>query len=115
MFQYVRQTENRWLGKTYVLRLTDGHDAYAMDISNLTSEQNADLQERYYHQLAIHHESVVKSDGILKLDESQKSNFPSNIGPLFFVELIDPSRKNKTRVKIPNSLFFKLLYFKKLV
>jgi hypothetical protein len=115
MFQYVRQTENRWLGKTYVLRLTDGHDAYAMDISNLTSEQNADLQERYYHQLAIHHESVVKSDGILKLDESQKSNFPANIGHLFFVELIDPSRKNRTRGKIPNSLFFKLLYFKKLV
>ena len=47
MFQYVRQAENRWLGKTYILRL-NGNDAYAMDISGLTPEQSADLQGRFF-------------------------------------------------------------------
>ena len=85
MFQYVRQAENRWLGKTYILRLNDGNNAYAMDISDLTPEQSADLEERYYNQLTIDHESVVKSNGILELDASQKTQFPTNIGNIFFV------------------------------
>ena len=97
MFQYVRQAENRWLGKTYILRLNDGNDAYAMDISDLTPEQSADLEERYYNQLTIDHESVVKSNGILELDASQKAQFPTNIGNVFFVELIHNSIKQKKR------------------
>ena len=115
MFQYVRQAENRWLGKTYILRLNDGNDAYAMDISDLTPEQSADLEERYYNQLTIDHESVVKSNGILELDASQKTQFPANIGNVFFVELINTSIKQKKRIDIPPSILQRLQYFKKLV
>ena len=115
MFQYVRQAENRWLGKTYILRLNDENDAYAMDISGLTPEQSADLQERYYNQITIRHESVVKSDGILELDASQKSQFPPDVGNILFVELIDNSIKQKTRIGIPRSILQRLQYFKKLI
>ena len=115
MFQYVRQAENRWLGKTYILRLNDGNDAYAMDISDLTPEQNADLEERYYHQLTIDHQSVVKSNGILELNASQRAQFPAHVGSVFFVELIDHSIKQKKRINIPQSILQRLLYSKRLI
>ena len=115
MFQYVRQAENRWLGKTYILRLNDGNNAYAMDISDLTPEQSADLEERYYNQLTIDHESVVKSNGILELEASQKTQFPTNVGNVFFVELINTSIKHKKCIDIPSSILQRLQYSKKLV
>ena len=68
MFQYVRQAGTRWLGIAYILQRADGSQVYAMDISGLTPEQTSDLEERYYQQITLHHESLVKSDGILELD-----------------------------------------------